>query len=148
MKLSIASILAFIIIILASATLILAQSDGRRLVAEIPFEFNVKDKQFPAGKFEFFRPSEASAPWMLVVRSIGMPKTLSATVMTEEAGILRRSDNPTISFNQYGGSLYLSSILHKQAGIRLRIVRSAKEIEIAEKMSPNVRKVSLTPQRN
>lgn len=148
MKLSIASILAFIIVILASASINLAQSDGRRLVAEIPFEFNVKDKQFPAGKYEFYRPSEASAPWMLVVRSIGTPPTLSATVMTEEADVLSGSNKTAIFFNQYGGSLYLSSIVHKQAGIGMRIVRSAKEIEIAKKMGPNVRKVSVTPQRN
>ena len=145
MKLCIASLFAFIVIVITSATVCFGQSDGRRLVADIPFDFNVKDKQFPAGKYEFFRPSEASAAFMLVVRSVGTAETLSATVMTDNAAKSNGDDKPFVSFNQYGGTMFLSSIFHKQAGISLKVVRSKKEVDIARKKAPAIKTVSLMP---
>lgn len=134
MKTSIAtSLITGGIILLVSAFHASAQ-DGRRLIADVPFEFYVKDVRLPAGKYEFFQSTATAQPSPLVVRTLDGGETRSVVAITNPDDTPGYGPGPIIVFNQYGGRHFLSALHSPKAGIGLRIVRGPQERSLAKNL--------------
>lgn len=104
-----------------------------RLVADIPFEFYVRNEKLPAGRYEFERSTRLTFPSPLIVRSINGPARRSLIVPTI-AGTPGNvvSDGLRITFRRYGGSVsFLSGLDLSGDGLAMTIARTSVERELA-----------------
>jgi hypothetical protein len=83
-----------------------AQNNGRRLVATIPFQFNVGDKTLPAGEYTVTQTNPASDRAVLQVRSID---GRSSALIQMNNAIGKASERSRLVFNRYGNQQYFAA---------------------------------------
>ncbi|HEX6127095.1 MAG TPA: hypothetical protein VFZ23_17110 [Pyrinomonadaceae bacterium] len=105
---------------------------ANRLVADIPFDFYVRNEKLPAGKYMFERTSELTFPTALIVRSVDGPGRRSIIVSTIAGDVkARTSDGLQITFNRYGSVFYLSGLNLAANSLSLKILKTSAEREMA-----------------
>lgn len=122
------SLILSAIIILVGVTSASAQG-AKALVANVPFDFYVKDRLLPAGRYEFGPATSNYQIAPLIVRATDGSRLVVAISGSEYRGIVDRTE-PFIRFNQYGGVYYLSSV-SQPGGIGLQLTKSREERKLA-----------------
>ena len=83
-----------------------AQSNGRRLVATIPFQFNVGDKTLPAGEYTVAQTNPSSDRAVLQLRS---KDGRSSAMIQMNNAIGKASERARLVFNRYGNQHYFAA---------------------------------------
>lgn len=138
------SLILSAIIILIGVTSASAQG-GKALVANVPFDFYVKNRLFPAGRYEFGPATSNYQIAPLIVRSTDGSRSVVAISGSEYMGIVGKTE-PFIRFNQYGGVYYLSAV-SQPGGMGLQLAKSRDERELARNftnLSPETTKTRST----
>jgi hypothetical protein len=96
------------ILVLLTATAIAAEaqsSSSTKLVANIPFEFNIGDKTMAAGEYTVQRINPSSDRVVLQIRSNG--GNASVLVQTNPVRV-RHAEKSVLTFNRYGSHYFFS----------------------------------------
>ena len=100
---------------------------GETLCGQVPFEFTVGEKVFPAGEYVF--ELDRLAPGTVLVRSADSSK--SAIALAVPAADAATGDAPFMMFNVYGQRSFISSIrMNKSTAVSLR--QGAQERSLAK----------------
>src|SRR5215831_10352672 len=123
------------------------QSLSHHVRANIPFDFTVGDKKFPAGEYSIGRAVSGTDDALLEVASV--KGSLSTFQLTSEDLSLARKGSDTLVFHQYGDQYFLSEVWPGGGNIgrALRVSRSeraAKDGLAKNNMPAQRRTVTLT----
>jgi hypothetical protein len=104
-----------------------AQSIESFLILKIPFDFQIKEDRFPAGKYTFKRIP--NMPGVLVMQ--GFDKR---TVMVfAKYGVLDELPTRfTVTFHEYGAQRYLSEVMTAHRGYHFSLSKTKVELELAQ----------------
>lgn len=84
-----------------------AQSNGRRLVANIPFQFNVGDKTLPAGEYTIAQTNPSSDRVVLQIRT----KDGSQSVLVQMNSVNGRTAHASsLIFHRYSDKYFLGQV--------------------------------------
>lgn len=109
-----------------------------RLVADIPFEFYVRDEKLPAGRYEFERSTRLTFPAPLVVRSVnGLARRSMLVPTLAGRASLKSGGGPGITFKRYGSVFFLSGIDLPGEALALKISTTSTEREYARRGTTN-----------
>lgn len=125
------------IVVISVTNAAYAQTSAIR--AEIPFDFSVQNKTYPAGKYIIGQPSADHGQG--VVWSLrGSKKQIVMLAKTKQD--VQRGDKLSMIFNRYGSQYFLSGFVtttYKVALPSSRSERAAKnQIRLAKAVAPNV----------
>jgi hypothetical protein len=104
-----------------------AQLPGTALRATIPFDFSVRGKTLPAGKYEIKRITDA--PDGLIISSVN-DKHERAMFETEPVELRKTPNRGEIVFHRYGDSYFLSKVFSggEQMGRELPVSREERRL--------------------
>ena len=106
MKKTAYTMMALLILAGSMAVAAHAQNNGRRLVATIPFQFNVGDKTLPAGEYTVAQINPSSDRAVLQLRS---KDGRSAAMIQMNNVIGRAQEQAKLVFNRYGNQHYFAA---------------------------------------
>jgi hypothetical protein len=133
MKKTTYTMVALLVLVGSMAVAAQAQNNNRRLVAKIPFQFNVGDKTLPAGEYTVTQTNPSSDRAVLQVRS--KDGRSSATIQMNNA-IGKASERARLVFNRYDNQHYFAAawIDGDASGLQARKSQAerATERELAE----------------
>jgi hypothetical protein len=105
MKKTAYTLIALLVLVGSMAVAAHAQNNGRRLVATIPFQFNVGDKTLPAGEYTVAQINPSSDRAVLQLRS----KDGSSPMIQMNTVIGRAPEQAKLVFNRYGNQHYFAA---------------------------------------
>ena len=105
----------------------------KRLIADIPFEFNVGKEKLPMGRYEFEPANGHAHPGALVVRSASGTARRS-WIVPASAGASGQSAEIAVMFLRYGTVHYLSRVNLDSGSLALTIRQTAEERELAKRL--------------
>jgi hypothetical protein len=105
MKKTAYTLIALLVLVGSMAVAAHAQNNGRRLVATIPFQFNVGDKTLPAGEYTVAQINPSSDRAVLQLRS----KDGSSAMIQMNTVIGRAPEQAKLVFNRYGNQHYFAA---------------------------------------
>ena len=99
-------LMALLVLVGSVALAAQAQTSGRtRLIANVPFQFNVGEKTMPAGEYTVIQVNPSSDQAVLQLRS----KDGSRTVMIQTSNVTgKASESARLVFNRYGSQYFFS----------------------------------------
>ena len=115
------------VMILVGALTVGAQaqsSSAQRVVANIPFEFNVGERQLPAGKYTITVTNPSSDQKILRIRSANGRST--AMILTTSA-LGNATDNAKLVFHRYGDRYFFAQAQMAGDSTSLAAVKSKAE---------------------
>jgi hypothetical protein len=104
-----------------------ANAQGGELIARIPFNFIVKDKEIPAGEYRILLRGTASR---VVTIQDGAGNTV-ATAVTLDTLASRPQAQSRLVFNRYGDTYYLSELWRQSETSGYALVRPVAEEKLA-----------------
>ena len=105
MKKTAYTMIALAVLVCSMAVAADAQNGGRRLVANVPFQFNVGDRTLPAGEYTIAQTNPASDLAVLQIKT----KDGSQSVLVQMNSIVGRiSDGSTLVFRRYGNKYFFA----------------------------------------
>ena len=107
---------------------------GHKIQADIPFDFMVGDKTFPAGTYTFADPN--ITPGVLLIRSLDRHESM--LVATRDVENLTRPDETKLVFSRYGDLYFLAQVWTVGDVSGLELLKSSTESEVAENFSRQV----------
>ena len=114
-----------------------AQSPAR-VVAAIPFDFNVGGETLPAGKYEFTNLNRRAYPGVLIIRSSSSDDSRSVAIPALANDAVKTGDNIGVVFNRYGTSYFLSRIDLRSSDLAVRLTKSSAERRAEKQQDPPV----------
>jgi hypothetical protein len=108
----------------------MAQSSNR-VIATIPFEFNVGNETLPAGQYEFKNLTRQAYPGNLVVRSMDAADGRSVVIPALPNPATKAGDSVGLVFHRYGSSYFLSRIDLRASDLAVRFGRTSAERQLA-----------------
>lgn len=131
------AIIALIIVTL-TATATFAQS-GQTVTAEIPFSFNVRGKNYSAGKYIIKRADDSSLTWTIGGSDLKVPvKILMANAIDSERGVQN-----TMTFRRYDDQYFLAAFTTGSYRINLPKTKSEKLLQKELKTQKKLAKVEI-----
>ncbi len=131
-KLGLVLSMSSLVLMLAVVPALGAGRLDHKIQADIPFDFMVGDKTFPAGTYTFAQPT--ITPGVLRIQSLdGHESVMVITNDVRES--LTPPDETKLVFNRYGDLYFLAQVwtVGEVSGLKLR--RSSTESEVAENFS-------------
>src|SRR6185369_17219464 len=110
------------LLIVAGKTVALAQIEGV-IEANIPFNFYVRNKQMPAGKYEIRRFDSQPN----VLEMVNRERKLSVIFLVEDEMMLTSAKHNELIFNRYGDNEFLSKILDQGDSTEAELAKSRTE---------------------
>lgn len=105
MKKTAYTMIALLVLVGSMAVAAQAQPGGRRLIANIPFQFNVGDKTMPAGEYTVTQINPSSDRAVLQLRS----KDGSSAAMIQMNEVIGKArEGARLVFNCYGNQHYFA----------------------------------------
>ena len=102
------------------------------LTVNIPFEFSVGAKKFPAGKYSFKRANQESGDLLVHIQSVdGKMNILPMTFPVEKTEV---DGKGTIVFHRYGSDYFLSEMWAAGSTTGRAIPRSVIERELRDRL--------------
>ena len=111
-----------------------AQLPGTTIRASIPFDFIVRGRTLPAGKYEISRVNDESID--LLIRSVDH-KAEHAMFETEPVYVGSTSGKDVLVFHRYGDSYYLSEVVTAGEETGREIAPSHAERQMQREMARN-----------
>lgn len=103
-----ATMLAVILMLaFASALASVNAQNNRNVIANIPFEFSVRDKMLPAGEYIVQRITTSTEERLLIRSS---DSSVNVIVMTRPVQSNKRQEQAKLVFHRYGNQYFLSQI--------------------------------------
>jgi hypothetical protein len=121
--------------ILGAAATSYAQMPGSELRATIPFDFSVRGKTLPAGKYEVRRVNDS--PEALIISHEGSQAREHAIFNTESLDARKIPDRGQIVFHRYGDTYFLSEILIGGERMGRELPQSRQERRLRSEMASN-----------
>ncbi len=128
--LSMSSLLVMLAVVPASG----AGRLDHKIQADIPFDFMVGDKTFPAGTYTFADPN--ITPGVLLIRSLDRRESL--LVATRGVENLTPSDETKLVFTRYGDLYFLAQVWTAGDVSGRELPKSSTESEVAKNFSRQV----------
>jgi hypothetical protein len=122
------TMIALLVLVGSTAVAANAQNNGRRLVATIPFQFNVGDKTLPPGEYSVAQVNPSSDRAVLQLRS----KDGRGSAMIQMNNVIGKApERAKLVFNQYGNQHYFAAawIDGDAAGLQTQRSRSERATE-------------------
>jgi hypothetical protein len=124
---------SFLLSILAMATIAQGQRTGQMIIkANIPFDFALGDRYFPAGHYSLVR----SEPWQLELRD--SQGRLLVNVLTQSVETLVSPVRPTLQFESEGGRNVLTQVWPENESIGQQILQPKWRTDAVRKRSGHV----------
>lgn len=114
----------------AAAMTMAAQSSAGRLLASVPFPFEVNGKAMPAGQYELVRPPQGKS---VVIRN-RVDSGVRVAVLAGEAEHRRPSNE--LVFRKYGTRYFLGEIQYGGRNVAMRLPAARNERELARTVRP------------
>lgn len=111
-----------------AATTMMAQGPGPRVVATIPFPFEVNGIAMAAGRYEV-TPTGGGVQMILRNRTAG-----AAIVTTAAAYETAPEEQSMFEFRRYGSKYFLAGVKYRWQSVKLRFAPAKREREIARTM--------------
>ncbi|HKP68600.1 MAG TPA: hypothetical protein VJV05_04910 [Pyrinomonadaceae bacterium] len=105
----------------------------RRLTANIPFDFYVGEEKMPSGRYEFETTMRQTTAGGLIVRPVVKPARKSVLVPAFGQPS-KATDEPILTFNQYGSVHFLSRVNLVADEVMFRIRKTATEERVAKEL--------------
>ncbi|HKY26764.1 MAG TPA: hypothetical protein VJM12_02335 [Pyrinomonadaceae bacterium] len=128
-----------VIMLAAAAALMAAQVRGQKsqlLVADVPFDFTVCQKQLPAGKYRVQPITSASANVLLVRSDDG---SVAEIICTHDIASPKPVSQGKLVFNRYGDQYFLAEMWFPGASTGNQLVKSEAEEVLAREVAPRKR---------
>ena len=103
--------------------------------ADIPFNFAVGSKTYPAGTYEIGSVDSANNKTLLLKARDG---SASAMINSNTAESLKPANKTKLVFNRYGDRYFLSQIWMNGATLGHQLPKNSREKEIAKDMARNL----------
>ncbi len=144
MKKHVISLMSLLIVLGAGALSVNAQS-GYGIKANVPFDFNVGDKTFQAGKVTAHRRSLSGGEPLVITSSDCRTNAVQLSRNMQEG---RRSDSAKLVFHRYGNRYYLAQVwMSGDVGIELPKSKSEqafqREMRHLAKNSPEPERITV-----
>ena len=99
------TMIALAVLICSMAVAANAQGDGRRLVANVPFQFNVGDKTLPAGEYTIAQTNPSSDRAVLQIRT----NDGNQSVLVQMNSLVgKTAEASTLVFHRYGNKYFFA----------------------------------------
>jgi len=99
------TMIALAVLVCSMAVAANAQNRGHRLVANVPFQFNVGNKTLPAGEYTIAQTNPSSDLAVLQIRT----KDGSQSVLVQMNPVVGKiSDSSTLIFRRYGNKYFFA----------------------------------------
>ena len=118
------------LLMLAAMMTAMAQGPGPRVVATIPFPFEVNGKAMPAGQYELVRPPQGKS---VVIRN-RVDSGVRVAVLAGEAEHRRPSNE--LVFRKYGTRYFLGEIQYAGRNVAMQMAVTRNERELARTARP------------
>ena len=126
---------ALVLLTMATAWPLLAQSVTTLAKAEIPFDFVVGQKTLPAGEYEICPGNKTNKDILWIKKA---DSRATANVVTFGRNIKRQQAGPYLVFNRYGNQYFLSQVWAEFDEVGRQAAKSAAEKELIQKGGPNM----------
>jgi hypothetical protein len=124
MKKTAYTMIAMLVLIGSMALAAQAQTVGRRMIANIPFQFNVGDKTMPAGEYTVTQINPSSDRAVLQLRS----KDGSSAAMIQMNSVIGKAgERARLVFNCYGNQHYFAQAWTSAEASGLEALKSKTE---------------------
>lgn len=101
------TMIALLVLVGSMAVAANAQNSGRRLVANVPFQFNVGETTLPAGEYIIAQINPSSDRAVLQIRA----KDGSQSVLVQMSSTMgRMADASTLMFRRYGNKYFFGQV--------------------------------------
>jgi hypothetical protein len=124
---------SFVAVVAAGAGVQAAHGQSTHVRAQIPFDFTVGDKKFPAGEYSIGR-AQSGNDALLEVSSV--KGNLTAFRLTSEDLSLARKASDTLVFHQYGDQYFLYEVWPAGGNVGRTLLESRSE-RAAEGLAKN-----------
>ena len=111
-----------------------AQLPGTIIRASIPFDFIVRGRTLPAGRYEIQQINDE--PMGLMIQSIDH-KRAHAMFETDPVDLSKSARQDVLVFHQYGDSYFLSEIVTATEGTGHELATSRQERQLRREMASN-----------
>ena len=109
-----------------------------RLIATIPFEFNVGNGTLPAGRYEFRNLSRQAFPASLAIRSIDRINEPAVIIPAMPNDGKVATDDVGIVFHRYGSTYFLSRIELRGSDLAVRFGKTTAERQLEKRREAKV----------
>jgi hypothetical protein len=128
------TMIAMIVLVGSMAVAAQAQDSGHtKLIANIPFQFNVGEKMLPAGEYTVTQVNPDSDRVVLQLRS----KDVSVVIQMDR--VIGKQEGAKLTFNRYGNQYFFAQAWTGQSD-GLQAGKSRTERSIARELAGNTRK--------
>ena len=139
MKKQIYTFIGLVIILTISAVTAIHAQSATNIKAQIPFEFSVKNKTFPAGDYTLQKQDNRGEMWTL--RSRDNERQVNLPVMNIETK--RFSDGGKLTFHRCGDKYFLSAM--EMPDYKIELPESSVERALEKSLKQNNRLAKNTP---
>jgi hypothetical protein len=113
------------LLMLAAMMTAMAQGPGPRVMATIPFPFEVNGIQMAAGRYEV---TPAGGGVQMILRN----RTAGAAIVTGAAALEAAPEEESMfEFRKYGSKYFLAGVKYRWQSVKLRFAPAKREREIA-----------------
>lgn len=109
-----------------------AQSLENLMTVQVPFDFQVGEKTFPAGKYVIKR--DPQTPQLLQIHC--PERNIAVIVYTITLNLPKESARTSLTFKEYGEKHFLSEVRVVGRGVGYELTRSKAEHQLARKTEP------------
>jgi hypothetical protein len=134
----------FIFVITMAAVSVSAQSDERRIVVDIPFDFVVEKRTLPAGVYTIKSISSNSDKILLIRSADGRQSALANTNAVEASAAQKRSK---LIFQRYGDQYFLSQVWSRGGNVGRELPRSDIQHSLEREMTKSASSVEVATKR-
>ena len=122
---------ALLVLAVSMAAAVQAQTSHSRLVANIPFQFNVGDKTLPPGEYVVTQVNPASDHAVLQLRS----KNGSVVVIQMNNLIGKANQRARMVFSRYGSQYYFAEVWTTGDGNGLQATKTKAERSLSQELA-------------
>ena len=122
-----------LVIMLGTLLPITAAAQNRDLVADIPFNFTVCNRQMPAGKYTV-RPITSATANLLLVRSAD--GQFAEITCTHDVQSSKRAGEGKLIFNRYGNQYFLAELWFAGEMTGNEVSKSDREEAVIRELAP------------
>ncbi|HEX9001895.1 MAG TPA: hypothetical protein VGB07_18450 [Blastocatellia bacterium] len=110
-----------------------AQSLENLMTVQVPFSFQVNEKQLPAGKYVIKR--DPQTPQFLQIHC--PEQHVSVLVFTMPLNLPKEAARTSLTFKEYGENRFLSEVRVRGRGVGYGLTRSKAELRLARNTKAN-----------
>ena len=133
-----------VMVMVAAVSSAQGQTANTRMTANVPFDFGVANKTFPAGEYLITRAQPDSSDLVLLIMSVdGHSKMVKITIPISK---LEPGDKSKLVFHRYGEQYFLSEVWTAGSSVGRGFLKSRREREAEDNARDSVGALNKKPQ--